>query len=88
MEKKEDFLYVQKKNRLSATKSCEGTECTVNLSSLESQCEFKIQGEFHTHPRLKESKKYIQEKEKKVSLTEPSYGDLLGTIINRYTDDN
>lgn len=88
---------------LSATKSCEGEQCTVALSSLKAQCPFKIQGNFHTHPHATEAKEYAEgklgrkvsledakkvvigiAKEKNISLTEPSYKDVLGEIISRY----
>ena len=74
------------------------------MSSLVYQCNFKIQGDFHTHPHITEAKQYVEEKlgrgvsleeakniikdkakAKNVSLTEPSYGDVLGTIVVQYT---
>ena len=41
--KERGFLICKdEKDRLSATKSCEGKECGIDLSILESQCHFKI----------------------------------------------
>ena len=99
------LICIDEKDRLSATKSCEGKECSIDLSSLKSQCNFKTQGEFHTHPFTADSVQYAEEKlgkrvsiedaknfikdranKKNVSLTEPSYRDLLGTIISKYTN--
>jgi hypothetical protein len=99
------LICIDEKDRLYATKSCEGKECSVNLSSLKSQCNFKTQGEFHTHPftadavqyteeklgkrvSIEEAKNFVKDiaKKKNISLTEPSYKDLLGTIISKYTN--
>lgn len=100
--KERGFLICKdEKDRLSATKSCEGGECIVALTSLKTQCNFKIQGDFHTHPHAIEAIQFVQEKlgkrvsleeakniikdiakTKNVSLTEPSYGDVLGAIRN------
>lgn len=98
------LICIDEKDRLSATKSCEGKECGVDLSSLKSQCNFKTQGEFHTHPytdsvqyaeeklgkriSVEEAKNFVKDmaKKKNISLTEPSYRDLLGTIISKYTN--
>jgi len=70
--KERGFLICKdEKDRLSATKSCEGEECIVVLSSLKSQCNFKIQGDFHTHPHAKDVKEYVEEKlGRRVSLEE------------------
>jgi hypothetical protein len=105
--KERGFLICKdEKDRFSVTKPCEGKECTVALSSLKSQCNFKIQGDFHTHPHATEAKEYVEEKLgkrvsleeaksiikdmakiKNISLTEPSYGDVLGAIASQYTGD-
>lgn len=101
------LICIDEKDRLSATKSCEGKKCTVSLYPLKSQCNFKIQGEFHTHPFAAESVQYAEEKlgkilpleeaknfvkdmakKKNISLSEPSYGDVLGTIISKYTNNS
>jgi len=99
------MICIDKEGTLSATKSCEGDQCRIALSSLKDQCSFKIQGEFHTHPHAIEAKEYVEDKlgrkvsleeakkvirgiakEKNVSLTGPSYGDVLGEIVSRYTN--
>lgn len=56
------LICIDEKEKLSATRHCEGTECTVSLESLKHQCPFKIQGEFHTHPYATEARTYVKEK--------------------------
>ncbi len=70
--KERGFLICRNKdNSLSATESCEGDECRLSLAHLDHQCDFKVQGDFHTHPRAKDAIQYAQEKlGKNVSLEE------------------
>lgn len=91
---------------LSTTKSLEGEKHKIHLKSLKSECPFKIQGEFHTHPYIADAQKYVEEKtgtkvsleeakiviadiakKKNRSLSLPSYGDTLGTVILRYANE-
>lgn len=91
-----------KKEKLSATRSVVGDN-NLFLKPLKDQCDFKIQGDFHTHPHANYAKKFFDKqlrreipiedvkngltdaaKKKNISLTEPSYGDILGTMVLNY----
>lgn len=55
------LMCADKEGRLSATQSCKGVECTINLESLMGQCPIKVQGDFHTHPYGAQARQYIKE---------------------------
>lgn len=45
------FLCLDKKGDIYPTETCEGDECRISLySTMKGKCDWKIQGEFHTHP--------------------------------------
>lgn len=94
-----------KKEKLSATESIVGDN-HLFLKPLKDQCNFKIQGEFHTHPHAMSAKRFFEKqfkreipigeikkglvdaaKKKNISLVEPSYGDILGTMILNYKNE-
>lgn len=54
------LMCVDKEGKLSATQSCKGVECTINLESLMDQCPVKVQGDFHTHPHGAQARQYIK----------------------------
>ena len=99
------LLCSDKKEKLSATKSIVGDD-HLYLKPLKDQCDFKIRGDFHTHPHANGAKHFFEKqlgtkipiedvrkglidaaKMKNVSLTAPSYGDILGTMILNYNDE-
>lgn len=94
-----------KKEKLSATKSVKSISGDDNLflEPLKYECDFKIQGDFHTHTHANNAKRFFEKqlgreipiedikkglkdaaKKKNISLTEPSHGDILGTMILNY----
>lgn len=94
-----------KKEKLSATKSIVGDN-HLFLKPLKDQCNYKIQGDFHTHPHANGAKRFFEKqlrtkipiedvrkglidaaRVKNVSLTAPSYGDILGTMILNYNNE-
>lgn len=93
------LLCLDKKEKLSATKSITG-DGHLFFKPLKNQCNFKIEGDFHTHPHANNAKRFFEKqlrreipvgevkdglkdaaKKKNIPLTEPSYGDVLGTMI-------
>lgn len=99
------LLCLDKKEKLSPTKSITG-DGHLYLKPLKDQCNFKIQGDFHTHPHAANAKHFFEKqlrreipieevknglinaaKKKNISLTEPSYGDILGTMILNHKND-
>ena len=99
------LLCSDKKEKLSATKSIVG-DGHLFLKPLKDQCNFKIQGEFHTHPHVMKAKQFFDTqlkkdipiedikkglldaaKKKNLSFSEPSYGDILGTMILNHKDE-
>lgn len=51
------YLCIEKDGKLSASKTCIGNECNITLMRPKDACPGKVQGDFHTHPRLN----YIKE---------------------------
>lgn len=99
------LLCSDEKEKLSATKSISGDD-HLFFKHLKKQCNFKIQGDFHTHPHANNAKRFFEKqlgreipieevkeglkdaaKKKNIPLTEPSYGDILGTMILNYNNE-
>lgn len=99
------LLCSDKKEKLSATKSITG-DGHLFFKPLKDQCDFKIQGDFHTHPHANNAKRFFEKqlgreipieevkkgladaaKKKNIPLTEPSYGDILGTMILNHNNE-
>lgn len=67
------FLCLNKK--LSASKTCIGNECNITLMRPKDACPGKVQGDFHTHPRLN----YIKEELRKINAPLPSDSEIIDT---------
>ena len=71
-----------KKEKLVPSKNtCEGDGCQVFVENIKAGCPDEIQGDFHTHPYLSESKRTL--KEEKMSI--PSDGQLKNMIKDSIT---
>jgi hypothetical protein len=60
---------------MSASKTCIGNECNITLMNPKDACPGKIQGDFHTHPRLNQ----IKEELIKRNVIPPSDSDIIET---------
>ncbi len=67
------YLCIEKDGKLSASKTCIGNECNVTLMRPKDACPGKIQGDFHTHPRLN----YIKEELRKRNVSLPSDSKII-----------
>lgn len=54
------LICVDNKGILSATESCKGEECEIDLENLMNKCSHKVQGDFHTHSHMAVLKNYIE----------------------------
>lgn len=68
------YLCIEKDGKLSASKTCVGNECNITLMRPKDACpKRKVQGDFHTHPRLN----YIKEDLRKRNVPLPSDSNII-----------
>jgi hypothetical protein len=64
---KERGFFLCLNNELSASETCVGNKCGITLTRPRDACPGKVQGDFHTHPRLN----YIKEELRKINIQVP-----------------
>lgn len=70
---KERGFFLCSNRKLSASKSCVGDECSITLMRPKDACPGKVQGDFHTHPRLNN----IKEELRKINILLPSDSKII-----------
>lgn len=73
---KERGFFLCSNKKLSASKTCIGSECNVTLMRPKDACPGKVQGDFHTHPALN----YIKEELRERNVRLPSDSKIIETL--------
>lgn len=80
-------LCLDDKGNLSASESCTGDQCAISYEDLKKVCPTGIvQGDFHTHPYLKQAKKYLKTEKQEIPSDEKIVNYMQRNIAKLHED--